>query len=141
MYAIVRCPKGLPQFTVIPLSEVKDEDVWGTYETRELAEAQACKDNEEKELYPSVHDYELAVASQTACNLTAIVRSFARVTDELWAEAHRKGMGTDYVNGHPISRLYAEQIMHLATLKSTSVHETWVSARSFCGRMADEQVG
>jgi len=31
----------------------------------------------------------------------------------IWNEAHRDGHGTDWVNNHPIVRLYVEQFQHL----------------------------
>jgi hypothetical protein len=59
-------------------------------------------------------DYCNAIDSQNACNLSGIVRTFAEVTDRIWAEARSCKQGTEYVNRHPISRLYAEQILFLA---------------------------
>ena len=59
-------------------------------------------------------DYEDAMHSQSACNLSGIVHSLSRVMPKIWIEAGEKGEGTDYVNQHPIVRLYAEQIMHLS---------------------------
>jgi hypothetical protein len=73
-------------------------------------------------------DYEQALHSQSACNLSGIVRAFAKVTEKLWNEAHAAGQGTDFVNEHPISRLYAEQIYHLAGgWKETSYHDADVA--------------
>jgi hypothetical protein len=123
----------------MPYIEIKDEDVWGTYDTLELAEAQVIQDNGQADLYPSAGDYELAITSQSACNLTAIVKTFAQVTEEIWAETRRKGKGSNYANAHPICRLYAEQIMHLSNLGTgSSSHDAWMKARDFCGRMVEE---
>ena len=138
-FSIVRNPQYTPQFTVMYSSDVIKEDVWGTYDTIEEAKEQALIDNQNVESYPSANDYELALGSQKACNLTAIVRSLAQVTEEIWAEAKRKGKGTDYVNAHPICRLYAEQIHFLATKDHESdspVHDSWMKASEFCERMA-----
>lgn len=70
-----------------------------------------------KELNPASHlsadDYGQAMLSQTACNLSGIMRSAAKATEAIWAEARRLNKGTDWVNKHPIMRLYAEQISHL----------------------------
>lgn len=60
------------------------------------------------------HDYEMALLSQGACNLGALVRSLAEVMKKLWAEAGRDKKGTDWVNQHPIVRLYVEQLQHLS---------------------------
>ncbi len=59
-------------------------------------------------------DYQNALWSQDACNLSGIVRSFHLMLERVWEEARAKGEGTDYVNSHPVSRLFAEQIMHLS---------------------------
>ena len=59
------------------------------------------------------HDYEFAIFAQSACNLSGIVHSFSEVMHKIWNEAHAQGHGTDWVNRHPIARLYAEQITHL----------------------------
>lgn len=58
-------------------------------------------------------DYAFAIYSQTACNLGALVHGFERVVIKLQAQAHAEGHGTDWINEHPICRLYAEQIAHL----------------------------
>jgi hypothetical protein len=58
-------------------------------------------------------DYENALMSQTAPNLSGIVRSLAEVTNRIWDEGRAKGAGTDYVNTHPICVLYVEQFAHL----------------------------
>ena len=61
-----------------------------------------------------VNRWKTALDVQSACNLSGVVHDFSRVVSELWDEANRLGEGTDWVNRHPICRLYAEQIMHLA---------------------------
>src|SRR3990172_5961999 len=60
------------------------------------------------------NDYKNAVFSQSACNLSGIVHELSRVISKIWNEAHELGFGTEWVNAHPIARLYAEQIFHLA---------------------------
>jgi len=54
--------------------------------------------------------YQLALASQTACNMSGIVSTFAGALHAM-CEA---GLNTDARNKHPISILYAVQIAHLA---------------------------
>jgi len=61
------------------------------------------------------HDYTMALASQSACNLSGIVFEFAKAMERICAEARQKGHGTDWRNNHPIARLYAEQIAHLTS--------------------------
>jgi hypothetical protein len=68
-------------------------------------------------------DYEFAMLSQGAVNLSGLVRSLAEVTERIWAEAHAKGQGTEYVNTHPIVRLYVEQITFLCRTPYHEAHE------------------
>jgi hypothetical protein len=79
-------------------------------------------------------DYQYALDSQTACNLSGIVHQFSRIMDKIWNEANKNGHGTDWVNQHPISRLFAEQIFFLASKKDYSeaclAVETWLKAES-----------
>lgn len=56
----------------------------------------------------------LAVNVQDACNLSGVVRSFAQVTEVLWHEARRLNQGTDWVNTHPITILFADKVASLA---------------------------
>ena len=58
----------------------------------------------------TIKDYEDAMAVQSACNLSGVVYSFARVMDKICEDTDS---GTKERNTHPICRLYAEQIMHL----------------------------
>lgn len=55
-----------------------------------------------------------ALQVQDAVNLSGVVRSFAQATEVLWAEAREQGKGTEFVNHHPVSRLFAEAIACLA---------------------------
>jgi hypothetical protein len=57
--------------------------------------------------------YKQALLSQGAVNLLGLVSSFKECLDEIWNEAKAKGEGTDYVNNHPVVRLFAEQIAYL----------------------------
>jgi hypothetical protein len=59
-------------------------------------------------------DYQNALRTQSACNLSGIVHSFSEMLPKIWAEAREAGEGTDWVNEHPICILFAEQISHLA---------------------------
>lgn len=83
-------------------------------------------------------DYQNALDAQTACNLSGIVRSLAEVTDRIWAEARAAGGGTEFVNRHPISRLYAEQIAFLTGAAGgyDAYHEASEACRE--GALAEE---
>ena len=58
-------------------------------------------------------DYQKALDAQSACNLSGIVHSFSNILHRVWEEAREQNKGTDWVNEHPICRLFAEQIAHL----------------------------
>jgi hypothetical protein len=58
-------------------------------------------------------DYQDAINVQDACNLSGVVKSLARVMDKIWDEAREGNRGTDWVNRHPIVRLYIEQLVYL----------------------------
>jgi len=57
--------------------------------------------------------YEMALLSQSACNLSGLVHSLAYAVELIWQEANEQGQGTDYMNNHPIVRLYVEQMTFL----------------------------
>ncbi len=61
-------------------------------------------------------DYQDAIHSQSACNLSGLVKSLAEVLDRIWEEAREQKKGTDFVNDQPIVRLFAEQIFYLSKI-------------------------
>jgi hypothetical protein len=73
-----------------------------------------------------LRDWEDALQSQDACNLSGIVFSFARVMERICKEC--KG-GTDERNRHPICRMYAEQIVYLSGGGGGSSYSTLSEAR------------
>jgi hypothetical protein len=103
-------------------------EIMGEFDTQEKAESMAdlCKAN-------ACHligkdDYADAVDSQTACNLGALAHSFERVITKFQYEARLFGRGTDWINEHPIVRLYAEQFSHLSSRCA------WQGAHDYCTR-------
>ncbi len=71
-----------------PLAEREKEDVYQAY-----LDAEGCQD---------------------ASNLSGVVNTFACIMPHLWSEARAWGGGTDYVNTHPVVRLFAARIMALS---------------------------
>jgi hypothetical protein len=56
-----------------------------------------------------------AILVQNACNLSGVVHSFSRAISRLWVIANETGgRGTDWINRHRVSRLYADKIQSLA---------------------------
>ena len=70
--------------------------------------------------------YQDALLAQSACNLSGVVYSFAKVMEEINKQAQYIGQGTDWKNQHAICRLYAEQIMHLTS--GRDYHEAYKAA-------------
>jgi hypothetical protein len=68
--------------------------------------------------------YELALLSQSACNLSGLAHSLAYAVELIWQEANEQGQGTDYVNNHPIVRLYLEQMSFLCRADYSSSYKT-----------------
>ena len=68
--------------------------------------------------------YEMALLSQSACNLSGLVHSLAYAMELIWEEARNQGQGTDYVNTHPIVRLYVEQMGYLCRADYSASYRT-----------------
>lgn len=105
----------------------------------EAARKRAAEADAEAKALPSVRDYEFAIFAQSACNLSGIVHEFSGVAHRLWNEAQAKNEGTDYVNRHPIGRLYAEQIAHLtgAGIPADGAND-WHKAYRACEAVVEE---
>lgn len=62
-----------------------------------------------------------AITVQNACNLGGVVHAFDRVVTTLQEASHVLGKGTEWVNRHPVVRLFLEQLVHLNC--GCTVHE------------------
>lgn len=82
--------------------------------------------------HPTPDDYARALDAQSACNLSGIVHSFSDVLSRIWNEANETGKGTEFVNKHPISRLYAEQIAYLSGGGATLDGDSYSKAHAVC---------
>jgi len=76
-----------------------------------------------------------ALQAQNACNLSGVVHSMSQTMTELWAHAHEQGEGTDWVNTHPISILYATQIAWLSAGAMANC-DVYYKAHNACKEMA-----
>jgi len=84
----------------------------------------------------SAKDYQNALDVQDACNLSGLIGSWHRAMEKVWAEARAVGKGTEFVNRHPICRLFVEQACHLCGAGFPSNSETYHEAYRECLRMA-----
>lgn len=76
-------------------------------------------------------DWQDAVAVQDACNLSGVVISLADVCKRIRTEPDFSG--TDYVNRHPIVKLYVSKLMSLAGMQSDELGEfsdAWKTAQA-----------
>ncbi len=55
-------------------------------------------------------DYIDALNSQSAVNASGLIHSLSALVTRIWDDARAQGKGTDYVNNHPLIRLYVEQL-------------------------------
>ena len=62
-------------------------------------------------------DFQFALLSQGACNASGLVYDLADVADRIREETLQAGKGTESFNQHPVIKLYAEQLYHLARNK------------------------
>ena len=81
-------------------------------------------------MIPKEH-YRSALAAQDACNLSGIVHSFANILTDLQVEAAEQGEGTEWVNNHPISILFADKIADL-TCGGTRQIRVYMQAYNNC---------
>jgi hypothetical protein len=80
---------------------------------------------------------QLALDGQNACNLSGLVHTLARILDEaLWPAAHESGLGTDWVNKHPIVTLTVDKLMSLNDYADPS--EDWQRAYRAVTAMANQ---
>jgi hypothetical protein len=78
--------------------------------------------------------YSLALASQSACNMSGITIAFAEALKAMC----KAGLDTDARNKHPISILYAVQIAHLAGIGDGASMAGYAQAVAACERGMEE---
>lgn len=65
--------------------------------------------------------YERALQTMQACNLSGLAHDLSEAVSQIWEEAQERGEGTDYVNTHPVVRLYVDQMCLLAFPKDSQL--------------------
>lgn len=76
-----------------------------------------------------------ALYMQNAYDLNDVVKSFADATTVLWAEAWMRGEGAEWVNTHPVSRLYTFQLMTLSGIAYTTADPMYADAYNACRKL------
>lgn len=82
--------------------------------------------------------YADAISSQSACNLSGIVRAFDRHVSTLEAQRAQQGLPADWLVQHPVSVLFVEQFSHLT---GYSFSYQLIKAREICQSRADAPEG
>ncbi len=57
-----------------------------------------------------------AIQVQNSCDLSGVIRQWNEIVIDLWEEANRQGRGTEWVNRHPINKLFANKVVQLTQL-------------------------
>lgn len=83
----------------------------------------------------SFYDYQTAMDAQVSCNLSGVVRELSAIMTHIWEEAYEQEKGIEWVNAHPICRLYAERIANLTGVGDLNSYER---AYSVCKHQATE---
>ncbi len=60
-------------------------------------------------------EYEIALLCRSLSNLSGLVYSLSQAMKPIQEEASELGQGIEYVNNHPIVRVYLEQMNSLCT--------------------------
>ena len=117
--------------------------VWEKYSEGTAAakpQQELGEENEPKEskgLTPK--DYQMALDSQTACNLSGLIHSWSKVFPRIWEDVRAHGEGTLSANGHPICRLLLEQAYYLGTSGSAREKRSYSDASKICQQRAREK--
>ncbi len=62
--------------------------------------------------------YKEALDVQDACNSSGVIHSLSRAMEEIWKEAREKNLGTEYVNQHPVVKMFLTKLCDLAKMDS-----------------------
>lgn len=83
--------------------------------------------------------YQDALDSQTACNLSGLVKSLDRCLNLIWEESKEAGEkgGTEFVNTHPVVKMFVTQMLHLS-MQQAADFETWHEAYLVCEQKAKD---
>jgi hypothetical protein len=69
-------------------------------------------------------EYETALLVKGVSNLSGIVHGLSQAMKLISLEAKEQGRGTEYVNNHPIVRVYLEQMKSLCTADYAASHRS-----------------
>ena len=80
-------------------------------------------------------EYQKSIDIQNVSNLSAIANDFAGAFNIIWTEAHDRGLGTDFVNSHPIVQLYLSKFISLSQHDNIKFGEAYNKAMVVIGKV------
>lgn len=80
----------------------------------------------------TVDDYKNAIDAYSACNVSGLIGVMNEVKDRIWVTDRKYGIGTYFVNHHPIIQLYAYQIAYLSHGREPIEWGGFSDAYKFC---------
>jgi hypothetical protein len=90
------------------------------------------KEYAEPESVLTVDDYKNAIDACSACNVSGLIRSLNDMIERIWNCDKKYGIGTYFVNHHPIIQLYAYQIAYLSHGREPIEWAGFSDAYKFC---------
>lgn len=133
---IVECVRAMKEIREIPFStEVMQSPEWRVaFQFAMFGKGMSMSFHLEE--YARIHRE--AIAVQDACNLAGVVYSFKKAIEILWKHNDirriygEKPNGTDWVNKHPVCKLYADKIAHLSGAGSFEfIHEAYEEVSNY----------
>ena len=88
----------------------------------------------------TINDYRNAIDACSGCNVSGLVRVMSEVMNRLWATDRKYGVGTYFVNHHPIIQLYAYQIAYLSHGREPIEWSGFSDAYKFCQSVIDGKI-
>ena len=76
-----------------------------------------------------------ALSVQDACNLSGVVFAMHQATAIIWQEAHKRALGTEFVNTHPVMILFIDKLCHLAKYDQSGI--SLIHTYDECHKLAD----
>jgi hypothetical protein len=80
--------------------------------------------------------YELALDNERGVNASALLQRLNESTEVMWAEAHALGLGTDYVNTHPVMIVLVDRLYNLAHPNRSGIYQEHHTALGVCRERA-----
>lgn len=94
--------------------------------------SEMCNHVAENHKLLTIVDYQNAIDACSACNVSGLIRSLNDMIERIWNCDKQHGIGTYFVNHHPIIQLYAYQIAYLSHGREPIEWDGFSNAYRFC---------